>query len=298
MAMQEAGKYGFSLAENYYNPEPYQGDVNFPEYSLNKPTSTGYPIMPKPEQYQAPEPKLGGFNFPDAGAAALSAGGGFVQQESQARSALASADYQRELAALQQKKYWWDPNYDVRPELEEYMEDVPSARDKLIDSTLTGGKMGGGAAEFAHHKGGQRALQGASIGAMVGGWGAPIGAVVGGVVGLIEGFFTWGEAKDKDKEVRRKQRRQYERDLKKWKAQREKLVADRNRQLRQLQIQGTIGRAQQKEAEERQEEADTMYRRHQKRLQMIATLKNAAQMQQQYHQQLASLSRHLQPLGA
>lgn len=280
MAMQDASKLGF------------------PEQSLRQPTLADYPTMPTPEQWKAPEPKLGGFNLPDLSSAAFSVAGQAVQQESQARSWLAHADYQRELAALKQKKYWWDPNYDVRPELEEYMEDVPSVRDKLIDSTMTGGAMGGGAAEFAHHKGGQRALQGASIGAMAGGWGAPIGAIVGGVVGLVEGFFTWGNAQEKDKEVRRRQEREYERDLKKWEAQREKLIDDRNRQLRQLQTQGTIRHAQQKEAEKEQEEANTMYQRHQKRLQMIATLKNAAQMQQQRRKQLDSLSRHLQPLGA
>jgi len=307
MAMQDASKYGLNLAANYY--KPYQGDVNFPEQSLRQPSLADYPTMPTPEQYQAPKPKLGGFNLPDLamgksapsdiGTNAFQMGGGFALQESANKAETAQKKYDKELARLQQEKYWWDPNYDVHAELDEYVEGIPSERDKLIDSTITGGALGGSAAEYAHHTGGKRALQGASMGGMVGGGiGAAVGAIVGGLAGLVEGFFTWGQAAEKDKELRRQQKKEYERDLRKWEAQRDKMIDDRNQQLRQLQTQGTIRHAQQKEAEKEQEEANTMYQRYQKRLQMIATLKSAAQMQQQRRKQLDSLSRHLQPLGS
>lgn len=142
----------------------------------------------------------------------------------------------------EQGKYWFDPNQDLRPDLEQYIEEMPRATEALAEGTLTGGElsessagrafMGVGSlgiselfddksqAEYIWSKGGEGALSGSS-----GGW---IGTVVGAAIGVIEGVFTWESAKEEDEERERKARAEYERTLKQWTINKNKrLVAQR-----------------------------------------------------------------------
>ena len=161
---------------------------------------------------------------------------------------VAANEYSSNMAKWREEgKYWFDPNSDLQPDIDEYLSNMPSVTDSLLESHLgSGADAKGGsrgaiagiasgnifspifsaagnenaakAASHIFHKGGERALQGTAMG----GW---VGAIVGGAVGIVEGIFGWQSAKEEDEKNKKEALRAYERDLAKWTEQRSQKIS-------------------------------------------------------------------------
>ena len=148
--------------------------------------------------------------------------------QSLSNDAMASYNDKAQTAA-QMNKYWFDPNNDVEPNLDQYLKQQPSATEALQKTewiknntaqnvvgdlfdpgtgalrTITGntgdtekGKQWG----YAQNQG----LQGAISGYSSGGW---VGAIAGTVIGVIKGYFNYGSAMDAYKKRQEEFERQY-----------------------------------------------------------------------------------------
>lgn len=160
--------------------------------------------------------------------------------------------YNAELKArVEEGKYWFDPATDVQPDLEAYLDSLPSMTDVYKDSTFTQGVMtddgdfdagdftkildpvgqviergltGGdpdseynGMAEYVFQKAGERGLEGyTSIG-------SPFGLLFG-LVGVVEGILSWNSAVEQDREIKNEARKAYEKSLYEWSKQRQALI--------------------------------------------------------------------------
>lgn len=154
-----------------------------------------------------------------------------VGEISQANANLARTEYENDLRYWQdQGKYWFDPNADIKPELDEYLDAMPSSVESLMSGSMfipdgLAEKLGDGAlgaTAYIHAKAGEGAAKGASMG---GWWGALVGAAIGG----ISGAFSWGGAKREDKKMKERARKEYEKRLKEWTVNRNKrIVAQKN----------------------------------------------------------------------
>lgn len=167
-------------------------------------------------------------------------------------------DYQKKAQYWEnQKKTWFDPNYDSVPSLAEYLKDQPDPTDVLTESTLTGGEAPDAAvligssgisaafddqdqAEYIWNKGGE----GAAEGAMAAGW---VGAVVGGVVGVVEGAFTWASAEDDKEEAIRKAKKEYQAKYDNWVKQRKKMARAYQYEFDQMRLQESQMKKQEKQ---------------------------------------------------
>lgn len=162
-------------------------------------------------------------------------------------------DYQNDMTFWEsQGKYWFNPNSEIKPDLDKYLANMPSAVDALRNSgmnALQKGKtdsFGEGAYNMllnpAATKGtnpglmvlnpatplfnafDRKAGQGfsgyvgsqAAKGAMSGMAGGGIGAGVGAVVGVVKGIFTWFSAKGEDAANKKKAKEEYEIALREW----------------------------------------------------------------------------------
>ena len=163
-----------------------------------------------------------------------------VSQLSDVQAQLAQEKRAADLERWQQEgKWWFDPNRNVEPDLDQYMSSMPSATGALSEGLLIGGihdenevagyflnpiaaiatKAGAdpNMASYVSEEGGYGALEGFAAG----GW---IGAIVGGAVGVLKGVFGWESAVEEDKAAKKRARREYERRLKEWQAARNKRI--------------------------------------------------------------------------
>lgn len=184
-----------------------------------------------------------------AGTAAKQAGAA-VAETSQAMANLSRNEYESDIRSwLEKGKYWFDPNRDLKPDIDEFMAQMPSSTESLSQGTMTGGNLdntkggraahsvveptgfllekivtaGGrnsewkGAGEYIGNKAGQGAAAGAGSG-----W---QGAVIGAVIGMVEGIFTWGSAVAEDKKRKAEALAEYRRQLKEWTINRNKRLS-------------------------------------------------------------------------
>jgi hypothetical protein len=167
----------------------------------------------------------------------------------QAKGNLKRNEYENDVKYfLEQGKYWFDKEQDLRPDIDKYMAMAPSAKESLQSSTLTGGKAndavkwsqgpinqlvekaltaGGnkdweGVGEYTTNK----ALEGAVQGFMTNGW---KGAVAGAVLQTVMAAFTYGGAIEEDKKNEEVWRQKAEQDLRDWTvARNRRIVANQN----------------------------------------------------------------------
>lgn len=181
-----------------------------------------------------------------------------------ANSNLSRTEYQNDLAYWEgQGKYWFNPYSDVEPDLESYMDMMPSSTESLEKGTLTGGALGGGEAEYVFNKAGQRAVQGSALG--------PWGAAAGGAIGIVEGLFSWGAAEEEEKKHAKRAQSQFERALKEW-------TIRKNRRLSSQRQQGYDRRVSEREKREAKEKAKKREKAvgiSERRRQMMDVLMNA-----------------------
>lgn len=162
-------------------------------------------------------------------------------------------------------KYWFDPTSELRPDLNRYMEKMPSAVDALKNSSTFMGnefntkRPGPGVAEGmlnpisdwtinpasfrSNNKAVQYALNPISIAdrRMGEGFSAHVGSkaaegalktgvgpqmIVGALVGVIEGIFGWKSAKAKDAKAKAAALEKYERELKEWEIHQERQIRE------------------------------------------------------------------------
>ncbi len=116
-------------------------------------------------------------------------------------------DYQNDLQYwTAQGKYWFDPNSEVKPDIDSYLDLMPKATEALK----------GGPAGYIGTQVAKGAMSGAAGGLAGGGVGAGIGAGVGAAVGLVKGIFTWFSAKKEDRENQERVQKEFERFEKEW----------------------------------------------------------------------------------
>jgi len=124
----------------------------------------------------------------------------------------------------EQQKMWFDQDSDVAPTFEEYLGNMPSSKEALVEGSLTGlprtEKVVGGAFSGA--------ATGAGVGAAIGSAGGPagaaagagigaiIGAGVGTLVGAIEAVMSWDAAENLDAKNRERSYNEYKAKLKQW----------------------------------------------------------------------------------
>lgn len=206
-----------------------------------------------------------------------------ISESSRAAANMASIEHANDMEQWKQSgAYWFDPNSDLKPDLDAYLAKQPSKFESIKKGTLTGqswttgkgGKrniggtigtgilnpfggsvelMGGekysGFAEYSGNKAGERALQG--LGA--GGW---IGAIAGAVVGCIEGTFAWNSAKAEDQKNKAAARDEYMMKLKEWQYNKNKTRAATIMAQRQQAAAYEAARANKKVASRKNAQAD------------------------------------------
>lgn len=123
----------------------------------------------------------------------------------QADGTMRRNEYENDLRYWQEQgKYWFDPDADLRPDLEKYMSMMPSA----LESRGVLGDIANIATQTA---------SGAATGAQAGGgYGALIGAGVGGLIGAFQTIFGRSSARKEDEKNDARARAMYEKDLKDW----------------------------------------------------------------------------------
>lgn len=111
----------------------------------------------------------------------------------------------------QQGKWWFDKNAEYAPTFEEYVGDMPSAKDAVSPVATTIG----------------RTAQGAAAGtAIAPGVGTAIGAGVGALVGVVESIFSWDSAEEQDAKNKERALNEYKKQLKEWTYARNRRFAD------------------------------------------------------------------------
>jgi hypothetical protein len=214
---------------------------------------------------------------------------------------------QDELAAKKEEyknrdKYWLDPTLNIQPEIEDYVTDLPSETQALLDGTMTGNMLGEdtagsnaalgvlsvGASGFFDNKkqasyimskSGERAIEGASAG-----W---VGAIVGGLEGIVEGALTWSDAEKKDKEAAKAAKRQYLKDLEVWQIKRNKMILDANNAYNAQRYSDMVTKYQADKAEKVQRKADAKAFRQS----MVETLQNNTAAKYAAQQKFLSIGR-------
>lgn len=193
------------------------------------------PAAAPAQQQSGQQGATGGMNI----GGALGTASSLVNSIGQSQANDAMARYSRQEGVAQQMdKYWFNPNNDIEPKLNEYLKQHPSETDALYNSRILGGKSTMGSAvagefgldpgtnalamtakafgnedlakrlEYSSSEGIKGMVSGASTGATIGSELVPgVGTIVGGIIGaaaggMIQGFrafFRWGSASDDDK---------------------------------------------------------------------------------------------------
>ena len=184
-----------------------------------------------------------------------------ITESMDAKMSASLSDYNKQIVSWRdQGKYWFDPNTNVKPELDQYLANMPSYTDALAEGTMFGGGMDSDAGKRAAVVG-NRALKGIGAGAGAGASivgtiagasaiasaatsagaaggvlattgaaaaagsvvpviGTAIGAVVGLVAGVFGGLATSRKAKKKDAQERAAATQEYLRKLEIWERKR------------------------------------------------------------------------------
>jgi hypothetical protein len=226
----------------------------------------------------------------------------FIGSQAQANANMAANDYTQKIEEWKaQGKYWFDPNANLMPDLQSYLQEMPSAKDAMAGTTMTGEMLGqdttasnaalgvmslgiSGAfddkQQAAHilSKSGERAVEGAGMG----GW---VGAIVGGVVGIVEGAFGWAEADKQDKEARKAAVAEYDRKMKEWTYLRNKRLLDQKNQYEAARRGARVAK---RESDKQEKETANTKKANaitQRRQQMIEALTSAGRIGQTERQQ-------------
>lgn len=186
----------------------------------------------------------------------------------------AVTDYQNDLTNwVSQGKYWFDPNSELKPDLDKYLDNMPSAVDALRNSAFNKAFHGRtdtapdaattflapminpaavhnknqavstlmnplNLADRAAGKGfagyvSSQAIKGAA-GGLTGG---PKGIAAGAIVGVVKGIFTWFAAKAEDAANAKKAQEAYELSLREWTLKRnQRLIAEKEADFKNRQI--------------------------------------------------------------
>lgn len=177
---------------------------------------------------------------------------GGIDSMVQAGNNMARNEYESDLTYWkEQGKWWFDPDADVRPDLDSYLDQMPSA----LESRGVGREVMGIATQTA---------SGAATGAQIGGgWGALIGAGAGGLIGTLQTVFGRSSARKEDKKNEARATLAYERALKEW-------TTRRNRRQRA-----------QTEARYEKQKAEREAKKNEKKTDSIIKAQNAGTRRQQ-----------------
>lgn len=171
-------------------------------------------------------------------------GKGVVSSLAQQYADRAEQEYNKNMADWEaQGKYWFDPNRDLKPDIEAYLNEMPTQTEMLskgnkADSPVVAAidpasyiaqQAGGNKAGYIARQGAKGALKYMGSGGSYG-W---IGAIVGGAVGIVEGVLGWSNAESADKEMRKRTLTEYERKLKEWTMKRNTRIANQMIQVAQ-----------------------------------------------------------------
>lgn len=221
----------------FRDPSPTIADVRAPDPYV-APTSRGA----APRQTSAPatiapvaaksEPLFSGDDIQAGVGSVLNQ----VTQQSTAAGVIATNKYNEQIDEWKRNgQFWMDPSADVAPDLNSYLDAMPSRQDALLEgqwlneihgenswlgafldpttsiATAAAGDDGAKTdwASYVSSEG----LEGAAGGFSTGGW---VGAVVGAVIGVITGISDWSGAGDEDKENAKKARAEHGRLMKSW----------------------------------------------------------------------------------
>jgi hypothetical protein len=175
---------------------------------------------------------------------------------SKAQQNLARTEYEQDVADWKAKgQYWFDQNANLKPDIEKYMEGMPSSIDALkegswVTSLQTGETDTAGeylSSVFINPAGGKSGNDTAD--AILNplnlleqaGWvdegyvnyiggkaseGAMSGGVIGAVIGIVDGIFSWDSSKKEDAKRKKAARDEYERKLEEWTFNTNKRLAD------------------------------------------------------------------------
>lgn len=200
--------------EGNFNSEAYTQDYDsFFEKLLNDSTGKYIGAVPKIGQnakWKTQQSTTGQPSFGDKAAGVLSSpvttqiiGG--IDSFSQAIGNTNRNEYENDLTYWkEQGKWWFDPDADTRPDLEQYLNAMPSS----LESRSAGSEVLGIGSQTA-----SGAAMGASMG---GGVGAAIGAGVGGLIGTFQTIFGRRAARKEDEKNRERAKLAYEKALKEW----------------------------------------------------------------------------------
>jgi len=196
------------------------------------PTNPAVPQSGMPQSKASPQAPTIGNMAMGAASAAGAAGNEIADQVAQG----ANNVFAQKVAAFEEAhKNWLDPNYNVDPDIDKLLDQLPSEKDKLYDSSLSGvaghgagavmDPIGGISAaiargagdnaaarriEYASSEGAKGAGIGFASGFASGGW---LGAVIGGVSGIVSGFFGYDAAEKADAERAKAVRSQLQAEL-------------------------------------------------------------------------------------
>jgi len=173
-----------------------------------------------------------------------------------AQQNLARTQYENDVAEWEQKgKYWFDVNSNLKPDLEKYMEGMPSSVDSLKEGSWVTSLQDGNtdtageylSSVFINPAGGK---SGNDVADAIlnplnileqAGWvdegmvnyvggkaaeGAIGGGFVGAIIGVIDGIFSWNSAKKEDAKRKKAAQEEYERKLQEWTYNTNKRLAD------------------------------------------------------------------------
>jgi hypothetical protein len=186
----------------------------YANYVEKNPTVTGT----APIQYPKEQPKSNQWKT------ALTAAGQSLSKISANQQNLGRNEYNSDVAKWEEQgKYWFDKNANLKPDLDKYMDAMPSSLEAIKDSSLSS-SLFDGSSDVVEGIGyfGEKAVTGAVAGA-AGGW---AGAAVGAVVGVVEGIFSWNSSKNEDKKRKKQAQSEYEQKLKEWTYNRNKRLSD------------------------------------------------------------------------
>jgi hypothetical protein len=175
---------------------------------------------------------------------------------SKSQQTLARTEYESDVADWEQKgKYWFNVDSNLKPDLEKYMEGMPSSIDALKEGSWVtslqdgntdtageylssvfinpaGGKSGNDTADAILNPLNILEQQGWVDEGMVnyvGGKaaeGAISGGFVGALIGIVDGVFSWNSSKDEDAKRKKAAQEEYERKLQEWTFATNKRLAD------------------------------------------------------------------------
>lgn len=238
---------------------------------------------------------------------------GVIQSLNQSNGNAAQDRYNQEMTNWQNnEKYWFNPNSNLKPDIEKYMAQMPSSLESIKKGSwvngmqsksdagqiLSGGSILNPAGVKLHDKpeivndlinplNVFDKWQGDGFANYVGSKaaeGALSSGLIGGLTGMIQGIFGWQSAKAKDAAIRAQKLAQYEQELQQWTVARNKRVLDeQNAELDRQRVarttQGTIDKTNNETLAKNRVDSATVNR------QQIANLLSSLGTQQQASRQ-------------